>query len=81
MPEDGVYTEIIPKRFRNSCLYDGKPDSLSSRIQDFWHLHPDEEGTAEVAFLDAIKGFDAIAACKAMDERLSTLVARHPDGR
>jgi hypothetical protein len=33
-----------------------------------------------VAFLDAIKGFDAITACKAMDERLSVLVAKHSPG-
>jgi len=81
LPEDGVYPEMIPKRFRSTCLYDGTPDSLSSRIQDVWHLHPDEDGMAAVAFLDAIKGFDAITACKAMDERLSALVARHPEGR
>ncbi len=81
LPEDGVYTEMIPKKFRNSCLFDSTPDSMASRIQDVWHLHPEADGMAEVAFQDSIKGFDAITACKAMDERLSALVARHPDGR
>jgi hypothetical protein len=81
LPEDGVYMEMIPKKFRNSCLFDSNPDSMASRIQDVWHLHPEADGTAEAAFLESIEGFDAISACKAMDERLSALVARHPDGR
>jgi len=77
LPEDGVYQEMIPRPFRSRCLFDGTPDMLASRIQDVWHLHGVEDGAAEVAFLDAIKGFDAISACKAMDERLSVLVAKH----
>ena len=76
VPEDGVYPEIIPKKLRKSCLYEATPDSLSSRIQDVWHLHPDEDGAAEAAFMESIKGFDAITACKAMDERLNALVSK-----
>jgi hypothetical protein len=76
LPEDGVYSEMIPKAFRSRCLYDATPDAMSSRIQDVWHLHPEEDGIAEIAFLDAIKGFDAITACKAIDERFSALVAK-----
>jgi hypothetical protein len=76
VPEDGVYPEIIPKKLLKSCLYEPTPDALSSRIQDVWHLHPEEDAGAETAFLEAIKGFDAITACKAMDERLSALASR-----
>jgi hypothetical protein len=81
LPEDGVYPEIIPKKLRKTCLYDGTADSLASRVQDVWHLHPEEDGAAEAAFMDAIKGFDAIAACKAMDERLSVLAAKRSPAR
>jgi hypothetical protein len=75
VPEDGVYPEIIPKRFRKSCLYDATPDALASRVQDAWHLHSNEDG-AEGAFLESISGYDAITACKAMDERLSVLATK-----
>jgi len=81
VPEDGVYPEIIPKKLRKSCLYEATPDSLSSRIQDVWHLHPEEDGSTEAAFMESIKGFDAITACKAMDERLNTLVAKRAPRR
>jgi hypothetical protein len=54
---------------------------LASRIQDAWHLNPQEDSGNESAFREAIKGFDAISACKAMDERLSALAARHSPGR
>jgi hypothetical protein len=77
LPEDGFYQEMIPKSLRSRCLYDGTPDMLASRIQDVWHLHPHEESGIDAAFREAIKGFDAITACKAMDERLNALAARH----
>jgi hypothetical protein len=76
-----VYPEIIPKKLRKSCLYEPTPDALSSRVQDVWHLHPEEDGSAESAFMEAIKGFDAITACKAMDERLNTLASKRTPRR
>jgi hypothetical protein len=81
LPEDGFYQEMIPRVLQSRCLYDGSPDMLSSRIQDVWHLHPYEDPHVEPAFRDAIKGFDAITACKAMDERISVLAAKHSSGR
>ena len=42
---------------------------------------PKRTARRKSAFMESIKGFDAITACKAMDERLSALVARHPDGQ
>ncbi len=68
---------MIPKGLRGRCLYDGSPDMLSSRIQDVWHLGIEDESKSEMAFIEAIKPFDAITACKAMDERLSALVSKH----
>jgi hypothetical protein len=80
LPADGVYMEMIPKKLRNMCMYDGTPDAMASRIQDFWHLHQTDEG-AELAFQDSVRNFDAITACKAMDERLSELASGFPKGR
>jgi hypothetical protein len=76
VPEDGVYPELIPKKLRRSCLYEATPDALSSRIQDVWHLHPEEDPATAAAFAESIRPFDAITACKAMDERLSALATR-----
>jgi hypothetical protein len=80
LPEDGFYQEMIPKQLQSRCLYDGTPDMLSSRIQDVWHLNPFDRGV-DAAFRDAIKGFDAIVACKAFDERLNALATRHGSGK
>jgi hypothetical protein len=70
-PNSGVYPELLPKFLHSSCLYDGSVDQLASRVQDTWHLsHPDGyEGDLH----RILKNFDAIAACKAMDDRLSEL--------
>ena len=40
----------------------------------------DGDSSAAAAFFDGIKSFDAITACKAMDERLSELAAKYPTG-
>jgi hypothetical protein len=77
VPEDGVYGEIIPKQARSRCLYDATADSLASRIQDVWHLEPEDGAEVQRAFQEAIKPFDAITACRAIDERLSALATRY----
>ncbi|MDP9175606.1 MAG: DUF3524 domain-containing protein [Planctomycetota bacterium] len=74
VPEDGVYVEMIPTRLHECCLYDGTPDGLASRIQDAWHLY--DANDAKSDFQTAVHNFDAMIACKAMDERLSELAAR-----
>jgi hypothetical protein len=69
LPDDGVYREMIPRKLHEGCLYDCTPEGLAGRIQDSWHFdHPDK---AQAELQKAVKNFDAITACKAMDERLS----------
>jgi hypothetical protein len=75
-PASGVYTELIPKRLSERCLYEGTPEGLAATIQDFWELQlPD--GHAELIHT-ALKKLNPIAASKAMDERFSELVALGP---
>ncbi len=54
-------------------MYDGSADDMSSRMQDAWHLEPTEKAHDEL--LMNLKGFDAIHACRAMDDRLSEVAA------
>ena len=56
VPDNGVYSEIIPKKFQGRCIYDATPDALSSRVQDVWHLDQDEDGTAERGVLKRSRG-------------------------
>jgi hypothetical protein len=74
VPEDGVYVEMIPTRLHECCLYDGTAEGMASRIQDAWHLYDAEEAQAD--FQTAVQNFDAIVACKAMDERFIELAAK-----
>jgi len=72
LPAAGVYREWIPARLQNRLMYALAPDEMSSRIQDAWFLEPPEG--ADEAFQQAMKPFDATAACKLFDDRFEELV-------
>lgn len=74
LPDDGVYREMIPRKLHEACLYDGTPEGLAGRFQDFWHF--DQPTNAPAEFAKVAKAFDPITACKLMDERLSETAAR-----
>lgn len=74
VPRGGVYTELLPKKMHSSCMYDpADPDTLASRIQDVWYIEKPTGYKAEVAKI--LKPFDAMAACKAIDQRIDELAA------
>jgi hypothetical protein len=73
VPEGGCYDDLIDRKMRESCMYDGSADDMSSRMQDAWHLEPTEKAHDEL--LMNLKGFEAIHACRAMDDRLSEVAA------
>jgi hypothetical protein len=74
VPRAGVYMELVPKMLQSACMYDpADPDSLASRIQDHWYIEKPTGYAAEVAKI--LKPFDAIAACKAIDQRLNDIAA------
>jgi hypothetical protein len=74
LPDEGFYREMIPRKLHESCLYDSTPGGLAGHIQDSWHF--DHPTNAQAELQKAVKSFDAIAACKALDERLSEAAAR-----
>jgi hypothetical protein len=71
VPDSGLYPELLPKPLHDRCLHDGTPDSLVSRVLDAWYL---ERPTGLEFLLDEILSqFDAIRACRLIDQRLETL--------
>lgn len=79
VPASGCYPELIPKRIHESTMHDGSPASLSSKLQDAWHLDRPDGYEDELA--DNLGMFDPMTACKAMDERLEQLCGVAPDAR
>jgi len=73
LPADGAYNELIPQPLHAHCLYDGSPDGLCHRIQDSWHQAMPDQADEEIA--KSLTPFDAIHACRAMDERLEQIVS------
>jgi hypothetical protein len=74
LPRAGVYPELLPKAMHGFCLYDVNAESLASRMQDAIYLPP-PAATAELDHL--LHQFDAISACRAMDDRLSEIAQLH----
>ncbi|MGA3067546.1 MAG: DUF3524 domain-containing protein [Tepidisphaeraceae bacterium] len=75
VPADGFYPEIIPENLQERCLYDGTPDGLANCIQDAWYLQMPE--AANESLLASLKRYDAIANCRAMDDRLSEVAVSY----
>ncbi len=75
LPRTGVYPELLPKAMHGFCLYDVDADSLASRLQDALYQPTDLPARDKLEKL--LSPFDAIAACKAIDERLSEVAEAH----
>ncbi len=71
VPKSGVYLDLIPKKLHSACLYDADADTLASRIQDHLYIEKPTDYAADVTKI--LKPFDAIAACKAIDQRLDEI--------
>ena len=71
LPRAGVYPELLPKAMFGFCLYDVNSDSLAARLQDALYLPLENVGEADLERI--LHQFDPIAACKAMDDRLSEI--------
>lgn len=75
VPESGFYPELVPDLLRHACVYDGTPGSLADRIQDYWMMDMPEQFDEDLKAV--LRRYDAIPACRAMDERFEELVAGH----
>jgi hypothetical protein len=72
LPDRGVYGELLPGSLHAASLYPatsakGLADRLQEAIQPVFSWHPPD-------FRQSLKHFEAIAACRAFDERLEQLV-------
>ncbi len=79
LPRDGSYPELLPRELHERCLYDGSAEQLAERIVEGWALErPDHYA---LSIKRAIEQFNAVAACKVLDERFEQLVAEHPPSK
>jgi len=65
---------MLPPMLHNSCLYEGEPDLLASRMQDAWHLERPSGYQYELQTI--LHQYDPVVACRAFDEHLGMLAAR-----
>jgi hypothetical protein len=73
VPNAGVYPELLVEALHDRCVHDGTAESIVARVLDAWYLespsgwdfHRDE----------TLAPFDAIRACRVIDERLDHLAA------
>jgi hypothetical protein len=71
VPNTGMYTALLPEPLHAPCLHDGTAESIAARVLDAWYL---ERPTGLEFLLDEVLAqFDAIRACKVIDERLEML--------
>ncbi len=78
LPRTGVYPELLPKSMHGQCLYDVDAQSLANCIYDSLDRQVEPDNAAEIQRIT--HQFDAIAACKSMDERLDELAQARPTG-
>lgn len=72
VPGAGVYPELLPEPLHELCMHDGTAESLAARIIDAWYT--DRPRGLEFLRDEILSPFDAIHACKVIDERLDNLV-------
>ena len=71
VPNAGVYPELLAEALHDRCVHNGTAESIVARVLDAWYLespsgwdfHRDE----------TLAPFDAIRACRVIDERLDRL--------
>jgi hypothetical protein len=71
VPETGVYAEVLPEVLHLTCLHDGTPASIVSRVLDAWDA--DRDGGLQIHLDETLAPYDAIGACRVIDERLDAL--------
>jgi hypothetical protein len=71
VPNTGLYPALLPEPLHAPCLHDGTAESIAARVLDAWYL---ERPTGLEFLLDEVLAqFDAIRACRVIDQRLEML--------
>jgi len=76
LPDGGTYPEILPQALHPSCLYDVSYEGLAEGLTEA--LTPTDPPWRYDGFPQAFRQFDAISACRAIDERVEQLVSQNP---
>jgi hypothetical protein len=71
-PDVGVYTELVPREMHANCLHDGTAASVAERILDGWYVERPIGFDIHVG--EVLGQYDAVKACRGIDERLARLV-------
>jgi hypothetical protein len=72
-PKSGVYPELLPRALHGHCLYERSANVLANRLHDVYTVQQPSGYEAELAQM--LGQFEAVAACRAIDDRLEQLVA------
>jgi hypothetical protein len=73
VPNAGVYPELLPEALHDRCVHDGTADSIVARVLDAWYL--ESPSGWEFHRDETLAPFDAIRACRVIDERLDRLAS------
>jgi hypothetical protein len=76
VPNDGVYPELIPENLHATCLYRTDPAELAVKIAET--LDAGGWTSAAPDWRKVFRPFDAISACRIIDERLEELAEVMP---
>ncbi len=77
-PNSGVYPEMLPMQLHESCLYELTAEALAYQIREAVYLpahYTVEELTSQ------LPNYDAMVACKVIDDRLEALASSQPTSR
>ena len=70
-PETGVYHELLPQALHESCLYAPSPESLAKQLAAA--LSDTQFAAQPPDWRRPFAAFDAISACRRIDERLDQM--------
>ncbi|HEX8915743.1 MAG TPA: DUF3524 domain-containing protein, partial [Humisphaera sp.] len=76
LPAGGVYPELLPEKLHKSCLYDVFPDRLADKLSVV--TGPSAVPWRPEDARPALRPFDPMAQCRAIDERIEQIVAQNP---
>jgi hypothetical protein len=71
VPCSGVYPELLPEALHGYCFHDGSSESIAERLLEAWYT--ERADGLDYHIDEMLAQFDAIAACRNIDERLESL--------
>jgi hypothetical protein len=70
-PCSGVYPELLPEALHAYCFHDGSAESIVERLLEAWYTERPQGLDYHID--EVLAQFDAISACRIIDERLESL--------